>query len=127
MQKINEKVEYGWLQISDLHIFDNTEWKVMEDAYNNLEYKKYVKFILVTGDLHNFKEDYEKAKIFLEKLLVFFNLTKKDIFIIPGNHDAGGCDGKGAFTYYIENEVDRNQDCYRDYFVKGKLVLSIVS
>ena len=29
MQKINEKVEYGWLQISDLHIFDNTEWKVM--------------------------------------------------------------------------------------------------
>ena len=45
MQKINEKVEYGWLQISDLHIFDNTEWKVMEDAYNNLEYKKYVKFI----------------------------------------------------------------------------------
>ena len=33
MQKINEKVEYGWLQISDLHIFDNTEWKVMEDAY----------------------------------------------------------------------------------------------
>ena len=82
MQKINEKVEYGWLQISDLHIFDNTEWKVMEDAYNNLEYKKYVKFILVTGDLHNFKEDYEKAKIFLEKLLVFFNLTKKDIFII---------------------------------------------
>ena len=24
MQKINEKVEYGWLQISDLHIFDNT-------------------------------------------------------------------------------------------------------
>ena len=21
MQKINEKVEYGWLQISDLHIF----------------------------------------------------------------------------------------------------------
>lgn len=122
MQKINEKVEYGWLQISDLHIFDNTEWKVMEDAYNNLEYKKYVKFILVTGDLHNFKEDYEKAKIFLEKLLVFFNLTKNDIFIIPGNHDAGGCDGKGAFTYYIENEVDRNQDCYRDYFVKGKLV-----
>lgn len=122
MQKINEKVEYGWLQISDLHIFDNTEWKVMEDAYNNLEHKKYVKFILVTGDLHNFKEGYEKAKIFLEKLLVFFNLTKKDIFIIPGNHDAGGCDGKGAFTYYIENEVDRNQDCYRDYFVKGKLV-----
>ena len=55
----------------------------------------------------------------MEKLLVFFNLTKKDIFIIPGNHDAGGCDGKGAFTYYIENEVDRNQDCYRDYFVKG--------
>lgn len=81
MQKINEKVEYGWLQISDLHIFDNTEWKVMEDAYNNLEYKKYVKFILVTGDLHNFKEDYEKAKIFLEKLLVFFNLTKK-IFLL---------------------------------------------
>ena len=52
-----------------------------------MEYKKYVKFILVTGDLHNFKEGYEKAKIFLEKLLVFFNLTKKDILnLLNTNH-----------------------------------------
>lgn len=121
MQKINEKIEYGWLQISDLHIFDNTEWKVMEEAYRHFEYREYVKFILVTGDLHNFKENYDKAKEFLEKLLVFFDLTKKDIFIIPGNHDSGDCSGKKAYTYYIENEVDKDQDCYRDCFVKGKL------
>lgn len=31
MQKIDCKIDYGWLQISDLHIFDNTEWKVMEE------------------------------------------------------------------------------------------------
>ena len=121
MQKINEKIEYGWLQISDLHIFDNTEWKVMEEAYCNFEYKDYIKFILVTGDLHNFKEGYEKAKEFLEKLLEFFGLTKKEIFIIPGNHDSSACNGKKAYTYYIENEVDIDQDCYREYFVKGKL------
>lgn len=121
MQKIREKIEFGWLQISDLHIFDNTEWKVMEEAYCNFEYKEYVKFILVTGDLHNFKENYEKAKEFLEKLLNFLGLSKRDIFIIPGNHDSGICNGKKAYTYFIENEVDNDQDCYREYFVKGKL------
>ena len=54
MQKINEKVEYGWLQISDLHIFDNTEWKVMEDAYNNLEYKKICKIYISNGGFTQF-------------------------------------------------------------------------
>lgn len=122
MQKINCKIEYGWLQISDLHIFDNTEWKMMEEAYGNLEYKQYVKFILITGDLHNFGENYNRAKIFLEKLLQLFDLRKKDLFIIPGNHDAANCSGKMAYTYFIENEIERDQDCYREYFVEGKLV-----
>lgn len=122
MQKMSGKVEYGWLQISDLHIFDNTEWKVMEEAYRNFENKEFVKFIIVTGDLHNFKEKYNEAKEFLEKLLKFFSLSKRDIFIIPGNHDAGDCSGKNAFTYFIEKNVDIAQDCYREYFVKGKLV-----
>lgn len=122
MQKISGKVEYGWLQISDLHIFDNTEWKVMEEAYRNFEYGEYVKFILITGDLHNFNDNYDKAKGFLDKLLQYFNLSKRDIFIIPGNHDSGDCNGKKAYTHYIESEVDEDYDCYREYFVKGKLV-----
>ncbi len=117
-----KNIDYAWLQISDLHIFDNIEWSVMQEAYKRLPYQEEIRFIIVTGDLHQYKTDYEKTKIFLEKLLDLYNLTKKDIFIVPGNHDSGDCKDKEVYTYYIENNVESMADCYRDYFVSGKLV-----
>lgn len=115
-------VDYAWIQISDLHIFDNTEWSTLKESYRRLPYLKDICFIIITGDLHQYKGTYEKTKIFLNNLLDLFNLTKKDIFIVPGNHDAGDCSSKEAITHFIDHEVDKDQDCYRDYFVKGKLV-----
>ena len=119
---IGPNVEYAILQISDLHIFDNTEWNVMQQAYERLPHKDKVKCIVVTGDLHHFGKDYEHTTIFLNKVLNFYNLTKKDIFIVPGNHDSEKCDNKKEYTYFIENEVEKNADCYREYFVEGRLV-----
>lgn len=117
-----EPIEYAWIQLSDLHIFDNTEWNVMKHAYRNLPNHREIKFIVVTGDLHQYKSDYVKTQNFLENLLDFFELSKKDIFIIPGNHDSGRCESKDAFTFFIENNVDENPDCFREYFTKGKLI-----
>lgn len=122
-----DNIDYAWIQISDLHIFDNTEWNILKESYKRLPYLNDIRFIIVTGDLHQYKSDYEKTKIFLEHLLELFHLGKKDIFIVPGNHDSGECDSKEAITHFIEDKVDKDQDCYRKYFVKGKLVDSFTS
>lgn len=77
---------------------------------------------MITGDLHQYKTDYKKTREFLEQLLEIFQLKKEDVFIVPGNHDSGDCDLKETITHFIESKVDKDQDCYRKYFVKGKLV-----
>ena len=53
-----KNIDYAWLQISDLHIFDNIEWSVMQEAYKRLPYQDEIRFIIVTGDLHQYKTDY---------------------------------------------------------------------
>lgn len=105
-----------------MHIFDNTEWNTLKESYKRLPYLNDIRFIIITGDLHQYKETYEKTKVFLNNLLDLFNLTQKDIFTVPGNHDAGDCSSKEAITHFIEHEIDKDQDCYRKYFVKGKLI-----
>lgn len=115
-------IDYAWLQISDLHIFDNTDWKIMQEAYEKLPYKDMVKFIVVTGDLHQYGDDYKKTIEFLNNILTFFGISKKNLFIVPGNHDSKECNDKELYTYYIEGNVDKEQECYKKYFVKGKLV-----
>lgn len=118
----NNSIDYAWIQISDLHIFDNTEWEVLKEAYKRLEYLEDIKFIVVTGDLHQYGDSYEKTENFLNSMMELFSLTKKDVFIVPGNHDSGKCELKEVITEFIENNVEKNHDCYREYFSKGKLV-----
>lgn len=117
-----KNIEYGWLQISDLHIFDNTELNTLMDAYQRLPYKECIQFLVITGDLHQYGTDYRRTVEFLEQLLDVFHLKKEDVFIVPGNHDSGDCYLKEAITHYIEDKVDQDQDCYRQYFVKGQLI-----
>ena len=114
--------EYAWLQISDLHLFDNTELNTMKAAYQKLPYKEQIKFIVVTGDLHQYGADYKRTLEYLENLLEAFSLKKKDMFIVPGNHDSGQCMHKDIITESIENKIDKDQDYYRQYFAKGQLV-----
>lgn len=118
----NCDIDYAWIQLSDLHIFDNVEWKTMQEAYKKLPYQNDIGFVIVSGDLHQYKKDYSETVKFLNNLLGFYNLSKKDIFIVPGNHDSGDCTDKEVYTHYIESEVEKNPECYRKYFVAGKLV-----
>ena len=108
--------EYAWLQISDLHIFDNTELNIMKKAYARLPHIDKVKFLVITGDLHQYKKDYTKTLEFLEFLVELLKIEKTDVFIVPGNHDSGKCDNKTAITFYIEQHIDQDQDCYKEYF-----------
>lgn len=106
------------LHISDLHIKQCTPWNSMEMWFKNFSETNHIDFIVITGDLHSFKDDYEETKIFLNNLLKFFNLTKHDIFIVPGNHDV---DSKPTWKYRdeclecIKNSVNNNEDSYCKY------------
>ena len=117
-----KNVEYAILQLSDLHIFDNTEWNMMQKAYAKLPLKDKIGCVVITGDLHQYADGYDKTIDFLDKIAKTFQLNKNDIFIVPGNHDSEECENKDAYTCFIEKNVDLNPDCYREYFVKGKLI-----
>ena len=117
-----DNVEYSWMQISDLHIFENTDWDIMQNAYKKLRDKGKIDFIIVTGDLHQFGDNYKKTHNFLENIVEYFNLTKRDVFIVPGNHDVEECPDKEIYIVYIDSKIKEDQDCYRRCFVKGKLV-----
>ncbi len=119
---MKNEIEYSWLQISDLHIYDNTEWNIMQKAFERLPNKNSIKFVVITGDLHQYGEDYSKTIFFLNKLVEILELSKEDIFIVPGNHDSGYCEDKEAYTLYIDQKVGKEHDCYKKYFVKNKLI-----
>ena len=85
-----------WLHISDLHFGESSaKQNYLVDAIKDLEKPE---FIVVTGDLHTYPKKisyadsqelnlYNKAQEFLDDLLRHWELSKNDIFIVPGNHD----------------------------------------
>lgn len=94
-----------WLHLSDFHFKNNHDIdgnvneyyrnKVLEPLLDDIDkYPKKLKlkidFILITGDLafSGKKDEYEHVAKFLDMLLEKFdNLSKKNIFLVPGNHD----------------------------------------
>ena len=104
------------LHISDLHFYRDAQafnmrkilLKEAEEAFSGLNEK----LLIVTGDFHNFSsKDFNDAKRFLEKL---FNAMKiepsKDVFVVPGNHDAGNADmlrSAGIDPLDMECYIDR--------------------
>ncbi|WP_100399882.1 metallophosphoesterase family protein [Bacillus sp. FJAT-44742] len=85
------KVRY--LQISDLHFqFLNYDTEVMRDKLINylmeLKSKGEFNFLLVTGDIGHRGDNYNvDIKDYLYKIIEGLNLSKKDVHLIPGNHD----------------------------------------
>ena len=88
------------LHLSDLHFVKNaaaynTEAIISKEAkqkVKNLPEGK--KLLIITGDFHNFVDtDYDSAEQFILNLVSNMDLDlKKDVFIIPGNHDVGNND-----------------------------------
>ncbi len=115
-------MDYSWIQISDLHLFDNVETKAVTAAFKKISEKVNISFILVTGDLHRYKDNYSKTIEFLEATRTAFSLNKEDIYIVPGNHDCGDCRKKDRLTYYIQNHIEEDPDCYVEDFSEGGLV-----
>lgn len=103
-----------WLQLSDLHIFDSSKFIVQKKAFQELAKSLHPDFIVVSGDYRHLKSipKFDDARHFLEDtVLKEFHLTKKDIYVVPGNHDVKNATPDEIATLNeILNEVDKKSD-----------------
>jgi len=87
----------GWLHLSDMHISARQRYnqKIVHEALftdiNEMLSGKGTKidFVFFTGDVSQTAspEDYEAALKFITKLLEITDTDKRNLFIVPGNHD----------------------------------------
>lgn len=114
------KNKFSWLQLSDLHIFESSEWNMMIDGYEKLAKKIHPDFIVVTGDYRHIKlrPDYSAALSFLNKIVEIFKLKKEDVFLVPGNHDIEDYEFRKETIRLISDEIDINPDIYIEYMKK---------
>ena len=78
---MDNNIEYSWLQISDLHIFDETDWRIMSEAYKKILNNIKIGFVIVTGDLHQYAQDYNRSMEFLCKLADILNLDRNNFLL----------------------------------------------
>lgn len=102
-----------WLHISDLHIKKKADWLSFQIELERkcLSVGK-IHLVIATGDFHNFSDgsDFSVTKVFLKKLIEKLGLDiKKDLFIIPGNHD--GVTGIGQKDLVISAVKNNPIDC----------------
>jgi len=82
--------DVNYLLISDMHRMENYDWDLMKKGLRNLLKNIKINFVIMLGDFHNYNEkDYHKAEEFIRRLAKECKLSlSKDIFFVPGNHDA---------------------------------------
>ena len=108
------------LHISDLHFTDMDSAKKhlfhLRLDLNNLNIKA-IDYLIVTGDVCNRpkQEMYEAAVHFIEALITNYNLDRKHIVLVPGNHDCDRDISKKAYDTDGKNIID--QDLYNNRFI----------
>ncbi len=104
----------SWVQLSDLHTFNLSQWNMMQKKYIEKLKNRNIKFLIVSGDLHQFNREYDITIDFLNELVNELCLSKEDVFIIPGNHDCD-VDAKEEteeITALICNRIKDEPDLY---------------
>lgn len=128
-----DKKKCAILHISDLHIIDHiytdnapSRFQKSEAYLENLvktiseEEKKYgykVKSIIVTGDVAHTaeKEQYDEASVLLSELCSKLKIDKKNVIIVPGNHDISW----SKLTNYLkENRITNKNEFYKHSDIK---------
>ncbi len=109
--------EFSWIQLSDLHIFDSTDWEQMIQHYENLSRVLSPNFMVVTGDYRHlkYKIGYEKSLKFLNKIINVFKIDKKDVYLVVGNHDVNNFRRRDELIAAITQVVPDNPDFYTQY------------
>jgi len=119
MYSRKSNVKASWLHISDLHVFPEADTTLMLDDYGKLAKVISPQFLIVTGDFRNmaYATDFSFAESYLESLLRTFQLAKKDIFLIPGNHDVNQYDGRFDAINDISLHSETNYNIYSKYLL----------
>lgn len=109
--------QFSWLHLSDLHIFESTDWNLMRLAFQELATVINPNFLVVTGDFRHKQKnpDYKNALIFLNDIVRIFGLKKSDVFLVPGNHDVNDYEYRSAYVRDINSNVAANVDVYLKY------------
>lgn len=83
---------YSWLQISDLHIFESTDWNIMLNAYRDLSKVIKPDFLVVTGDFCHQKKhpSYDNALNFLNQVVIMFHPISKQFLDLTLCNSANG-------------------------------------
>lgn len=122
MKKTPREENITWLQLSDLHILESTDWNMMLDSYCELSKRIHPKFLVITGDYRDkrYKENgnYEKTLDFLDKLINLFGIKRQDVFFVPGNHDVKDYEFRKESIKAILQDIDSNPDAYVPYLHK---------
>ena len=89
-------IKTSWLHISDLHVFAEADTILMLDDYAELTKVISPQFLVVTGDFRHkkYNTSFSGALEYLESLINIFHIDKKDVFLVPGNHDVNFYDGR---------------------------------
>ncbi len=85
-------MKYRWLHISDLHsVCKGIKTKIMRDELigeiNYINRQNKISFILITGDISDKNEGYDKAKKLIHRIVDEIGISLERVFIVPGNHD----------------------------------------
>lgn len=96
MDYSDNSIKASWLHISDLHLFPEADTTLMLDDYRELAGIISPQFLIVTGDFRHKKygTDFSFAWDYLEVLIDIFRINKRDVFLVPGNHDVNYYDGR---------------------------------
>ncbi len=111
------KSEVKWLQLSDLHIFQTSEWEIMKKSYEELAEVFTPNFIVVTGDFchKKYNKKYNAALDFLNDISIIFNVKKENFFFVPGNHDTSNIANRHECVTTIHHEIENNPEVYLRY------------
>lgn len=114
MKRASKKRNITWLQLSDLHILESTDWNMMIESYRQLSKHIHPDFLVITGDYRDKRysenNNYEKTLDFLNVLVESFGIQKQDVFFVPGNHDV--------------NDYEYRKESIKMYSVKGEYEIS---
>lgn len=114
----------SWLQISDLHMFEELDSQFNIDDYEVLAKVIHPQFILVTGDFrHKTKQpSFDLALKHLNKIVEVFGLSKDSVYLVPGNHDLNDYDKRVDNITMIGDKLSKptpDYMQYKNYMVKG--------
>ena len=115
MNYFQNGIKASWLHISDLHVIPAKDQEIptadttfMQGDFKALAEKIFPEFLVVTGDFRDklAKTDFSFAKKYLESILDCFRIDKKNVFLVPGNHDANDYAGRKAAISDILNQSE---------------------